>query len=220
MSKPTRDENRNFEMKINPETIRKWREQRAWSQEHLAEITGLSLRTIQRVEAEGKASNETRMALASAFGCGLADLEVVTEAALAATINMPASPTLNTDSRRIRPALIVLPVVAGFLLFQDWRINHGITWSRWSLLGLSLGLLGIGIKRMLIRHFPGQSRRKGFFIHAMIYALTCSFLGFMDWKASGGISWSQWPMIGWGLGLGLHGLFQIEPLFRKSPASL
>jgi len=207
-------------MKVNSETVRKWREQRAWSQEHLAEVTGLSLRTIQRVEAEGKASNETRMALASAFGCSLADLEAVTEAAAGATINMPASPAINTDSRRVSPALMVLPVVAGFLLFQDWRLNHSFTWSRWPLLGLTLACLGIGIKRMRIRYFPGQSRRKAFFVHAVIYALTCSFLGILDWKASGGITWSQWPMIGWGLGLGLHGIFQIGSLFRKSPASI
>jgi hypothetical protein len=157
--------------------------------------------------------------LASAFGCSLPELEPIAEAAVGATIDMSAPTVQKIDSRRIRPALIVLPMVAGFLLFQDWRLNHSITWSRWSLLGISLGMLGIGIK-MLTRHFPGRSRRNGFFIHAMIYSLTCSFLGFMDWKASGGITWSQWPMIGWGLGLGLHGLFQIEPLFRKSQASL
>ena len=206
-------------MKVNSETVRKWREQRAWSQDHLAEVTGLSLRTIQRVEAEGKASNETRMALASAFGCSLAELELVAEVSVGATIDMPGPAPLSADSRSMRRVLIVLPSVALFLLFLDWRLNSAITWSRWSLLGLTVALLGFGIMRMLTRRFPGRFPRKGILRHAMNYALTCSVLGVLDWKVSGGITWSQWPMIGWGLGLGLHGLFQIEPLFRKSPAS-
>jgi transcriptional regulator with XRE-family HTH domain len=54
-------------MKIDAKRIRKLREELAWSQEHLATVAGLSLRTIQRVEAEGLASLDTRMALAAAF---------------------------------------------------------------------------------------------------------------------------------------------------------
>ena len=41
--------------------LKKWRESRAWSQEHLATLAGLSLRTIQRVETDGRASAETRI---------------------------------------------------------------------------------------------------------------------------------------------------------------
>jgi transcriptional regulator with XRE-family HTH domain len=54
-------------MKIDSALVRKLRVERAWSQEHLAGVSGISLRTIQRVEAEGTASLETRMALAAAF---------------------------------------------------------------------------------------------------------------------------------------------------------
>ena len=56
------------DMQLNTELVRSLREQRAWSQEHLAEVTGLSVRTIQRLETQGKASHESRLALASAFG--------------------------------------------------------------------------------------------------------------------------------------------------------
>nr|WP_283254779.1 helix-turn-helix transcriptional regulator [Luteimonas galliterrae] len=55
-------------MKINAELIKRLREERGWSQEHLAAVSGLSARTIQRLEADGKASHESRLALASAFG--------------------------------------------------------------------------------------------------------------------------------------------------------
>lgn len=47
--------------------IRMFREMRQWSQEQLAEISGLNVRTIQRVEQGLSASLDTRRALASAF---------------------------------------------------------------------------------------------------------------------------------------------------------
>ena len=47
--------------------IRKLRLQRGWSQEQLAELTGLSVRTIQRVERGYPPSLESRNALAAVF---------------------------------------------------------------------------------------------------------------------------------------------------------
>ncbi|MCC8630270.1 helix-turn-helix domain-containing protein [Xanthomonas vesicatoria] len=47
--------------------IRQFRELRHWSQEQLAEISGLSVRTVQRVEQGDSASFDTRRALARAF---------------------------------------------------------------------------------------------------------------------------------------------------------
>ena len=47
--------------------IRAFREARQWSQEQLAEISHLNVRTIQRVEKGEAASFDTRRALASAF---------------------------------------------------------------------------------------------------------------------------------------------------------
>ena len=62
------------QMTINLVKVKQLRLDRAWSQEHLAEVSGLSLRTIQRVETEGTASLETRMALASALEVSAASL--------------------------------------------------------------------------------------------------------------------------------------------------
>jgi DNA-binding XRE family transcriptional regulator len=64
-------------MKIDPALVKKHREARAWSQDHVAQISGVSLRTIQRVEADGTASLETALALASVFGVTPGELEHV-----------------------------------------------------------------------------------------------------------------------------------------------
>lgn len=47
--------------------VKSLREQRSWTQSHLAQVTGLSDRTIQRIESDGTASKESLLALASAF---------------------------------------------------------------------------------------------------------------------------------------------------------
>jgi len=47
--------------------VRKQREERAWTQEQLAIVADVTLRTIQRVEQNGAASPETLMAVAGAF---------------------------------------------------------------------------------------------------------------------------------------------------------
>ena len=47
--------------------VRKLRLQRGWSQEHLAALTGVNVRTIQRLERGAKMGLETRAALAAVF---------------------------------------------------------------------------------------------------------------------------------------------------------
>jgi len=55
------------EMKIDASKIKAHRAQRAWSQEQLAAVADLSLRTVQRIERSGVASNESVKALAAVF---------------------------------------------------------------------------------------------------------------------------------------------------------
>lgn len=55
--------------------IKNLRIENGWSQEKLAEITGLSLRTIQRVEKEDKASLESLNLLANAFSLDIKQLQ-------------------------------------------------------------------------------------------------------------------------------------------------
>lgn len=62
------------EVKVDPEKLRRLREAKSWSQEHLASAAGLSSRTVQRVESDGSASAETMLALASALGVSPGDL--------------------------------------------------------------------------------------------------------------------------------------------------
>ena len=66
-------------MQIDAQRLKTWRTDRGWTQQQLADICGLSLRTIQRVELQGCASMETSKALAAAFDCQLALLQNIVE---------------------------------------------------------------------------------------------------------------------------------------------
>lgn len=54
-------------MDVNASLIKNQRSINGWTQQHLADACGVSLRTIQRVERYGQASNETVASLSSVF---------------------------------------------------------------------------------------------------------------------------------------------------------
>ena len=56
-----------MDMKVDSQKLIQLRNARAWSQQHLADVSGLSLRTIQRIEKTQSASHDSIGALASVF---------------------------------------------------------------------------------------------------------------------------------------------------------
>lgn len=55
--------------------IKTLRENKGWSQEHLADVSGLATKTIQRIESgKSNASLDSRRALADAFGINVSEL--------------------------------------------------------------------------------------------------------------------------------------------------
>ena len=119
-------------MKIDAQRIKALREARGWSQEHLASVAGLSPRTVQRLESEGKASHESRMAVAAALEIDAAQL---LETATIPTTS-PSTATNAADRAKIilwivsiLLAVAMFQIVAGFVLgkdaaLRDNRINE------------------------------------------------------------------------------------------------
>ena len=105
-------------VKVDGRRIRQLREARGWSQEHLASICGLSPRTVQRLETEGNASLESRMAVAAALEVTAEDLLHAEPAEVAAIENRP--PVIAPTAPEIRPenlvfglALLVMAILYG-----------------------------------------------------------------------------------------------------------
>ncbi|MEC9261591.1 MAG: helix-turn-helix domain-containing protein [Pseudomonadota bacterium] len=67
-------------MEIDALQIKALRQQHQWTQQQLAEMCGVSLRTIQRVEKEGNAATETVMSLSAVFEVPQQSLQVVPKA--------------------------------------------------------------------------------------------------------------------------------------------
>jgi transcriptional regulator with XRE-family HTH domain len=65
-----------MQFRADAEKIKRWREERHWSQEHLAELAGIGLRTVQRIEKGEQASGESIKALAAAFNVDVMALTV------------------------------------------------------------------------------------------------------------------------------------------------
>ena len=66
-------------MLVDSKKLKALRGSRNWTQQHLAEVCDLSMRTIQRVEKDGVASNETVAAYATTFQLDAAELLISTD---------------------------------------------------------------------------------------------------------------------------------------------
>ncbi len=117
-------------MKVDTKLIKAWREERAWSQEHLAAVAGLSVRTVQRLEADGNASLESKLAIAAAFGVEPARLspEPITTAGLSDQVALAQGRSFGIARIVLWAAILaMLVVMAGYgvgkdLAFRDNRI--------------------------------------------------------------------------------------------------
>ncbi|MEM1411488.1 MAG: helix-turn-helix transcriptional regulator [Pseudomonadota bacterium] len=97
-------------MRLDASLIVELRGRRAWSQEHLALVAGISHRTVQRVENEGNASLETAKALASAFAMEIGELQQNVET---------NSPKFQRRARLAAMSLIMVVALAGSLFLSS-----------------------------------------------------------------------------------------------------
>ena len=67
-------------MLVNSRKLKKLRLAKNWTQQHLAQVCDLSMRTIQRVEKDGVASNETVAAYAAVFEVAVDELLLTAKA--------------------------------------------------------------------------------------------------------------------------------------------
>jgi DNA-binding XRE family transcriptional regulator len=100
--------------------IRELREQRAWTQVHLADASGVSLRTIQRLERLHSCSSETLLSLAAALDVDVQQLTGARFSSGAASV-LPA-----TRAATIVAAVLMLP---GLLFVSANLLKFSIGWS-------------------------------------------------------------------------------------------
>jgi transcriptional regulator with XRE-family HTH domain len=140
-------------------SVQKLRLQRGWSQEQLAELSGVSARTIQRIERGQSASLETLKALAAVFEIALSDLRTptMTDAALSPAAASPAETVLTHQEalafakvRKIRRFYVHLAIylivtlgLAAMAVLQGGQLR---TWWIYMALGWGAGVVFNGLR--------------------------------------------------------------------------
>jgi transcriptional regulator with XRE-family HTH domain len=125
--------------------VQKLRLKRGWSQQQLAEASGLSVRTIQRVEAGFPASTETLKSLAAVFEVDFSTLNPETD--MTSTAINPSEQQEREAFHYVRKlrrlymhffqyAVVILGLAAINLIFTPRYL-----WVLWTAAGWGLGLL-------------------------------------------------------------------------------
>lgn len=143
--------------------IQKLRLQRGWSQEQLAELSGLSVRTVQRLERGQTASVESLKALGAAFEIDFSQLKEPDMNTIADMSSDPAPASaaalkqgLSTEEalalahvRKLKGFyfhLAMYGIIIGFLAIVNLMTSHHYLWFLWAASGWGVGLLIHGMR--------------------------------------------------------------------------
>ena len=127
--------------------IRKLRLDRGWSQETLAELSGLSVRTIQRLERGGRASLETLSALAATFGVSVPELSKEADMYRQNDLDSAEQSALEyvRDIKGFYSHAIWYVVVNAALAVWNLVATPDQLWFLWCLIGWGAGLAAHGL---------------------------------------------------------------------------
>ncbi len=146
--------------------IRKLRLQRGWSQEQLAEFSGLSVRTIQRIERGQTPGQESLKSLAAVFEMDLASLrqehDVNTESPVTITPEEEDALAYVRDVKGFYSHLISYVCVMTGLFLLNWFTSPGYFWVIWPAIGwgISLGVHALNVFEVLDFFGPEWERKQ------------------------------------------------------------
>jgi transcriptional regulator with XRE-family HTH domain len=130
--------------------IQKLRLQRGWSQQQLADLCGLSVRTIQRIEQGQVASTESLKSLAAVFEIDFSTLQEPEMNTATATPGFNADETLAfAQVRKLKGFYFHLAqyvIVVTLLLSINLWTHPQYLWVRWVALGWGIGVLFHGLR--------------------------------------------------------------------------
>lgn len=137
---------------INLRDIKKMRLERHWSQDQLAEMSGLSIRTIQRIENGENAGLESLKSLAAVFETNIADSDKKVEME---QIRKEEEYVQNVKGFYKLLAIALLSLVVPFVL----AVNDSSNWNVFLWILLSWGAL-LGIHSLNVFNFFGDEWKR------------------------------------------------------------
>ena len=142
--------------------IRKLRLQRGWSQDQLAQLSGLSIRTIQRIERGQKPSLESLKSFAAVFEINLTELQVEPDMSNEITISDQEQKAID-DVRAIKDfyshlSSYVLTIAVLFII--NYVTSPGYIWAWWVVLGWGIGIVSHALTTFEIINLFGPEWEK------------------------------------------------------------
>jgi transcriptional regulator with XRE-family HTH domain len=127
--------------------IRKLRLQRGWTQEQLAELSGLSIRTIQRIERGRPAGLETLRSLAAVFDVEFTQLQTEADMANSDMRDQDEQTAIEyvRDLKTFYANLMTYVVVISGLFILNYMTSPDYIWAWWPAIGWGLGMAIQGI---------------------------------------------------------------------------
>ena len=123
--------------------VKKLRLQHGWSQDQLSQFSGLSLRTIQRIEHGKKAGLESLKSLAAVFDVQITQLQE--------EFTMKKNSKISNDEklaiRKVQKLkhfyslLIIYLLVIGLLFTINFVTNSSYIWAIWPAMGWGIGII-------------------------------------------------------------------------------
>lgn len=178
--------------------VQKLRLQRGWSQQQLADLSGLSVRTVQRIEGGQNATFESLKALAAVFEVDFQALRSAmgdqpesgpaASVAPAVAIDVPPPPPPSTESEPVAMSASN-PSPYEHIAAAARRIDPQLA-----------------ISDDEIRAFRHVRRLRGFYIHLMIYVAVITGLVILNLWRTPERPWVLGPAFGWGIGIVAHAL--------------
>lgn len=124
--------------KTDASKIKRWREERQWSQEHLADLAGVGVRTVQRIETGDGASRDTLMALAAAFNVDVSALSVDPQVEARALAREKFEKGLA--AARVGLWIHLASYALGILVFVGISLGEGAFVMKWPLIWWTVGV--------------------------------------------------------------------------------
>ena len=145
--------------KTDTAKIKRWREERHWSQEHLAELAGVGLRTLQRIENGQQASGETLKALANAFQVDVMALSVdprVEAAEMVQSRNVKAQSAV-----RLSFWIHAVSYLMGMAVFTAISLDAGWFVMKSPMLWWTVGLIGHAVTVAIVELVTRYNEQRG-----------------------------------------------------------
>ena len=144
--------------------VRKIRLQRGWSQEQLAELSGLSVRTIQRIERGQSAGLESLKSLAAVFEVQVTDLqpELIMDTTTSAKLTLEEEHALEyvRDLKGFYGNLIAFALTIPCLFILNFYLSPGYLWAWWAVLGWGIGIISHALTVFEVFSFFGADWEK------------------------------------------------------------